>query len=59
VIDDQALVVNVRDRGPVVITGCATGRRNTSGTPCGSLAQRLCGLLGGLHPGGRLPAGHR
>lgn len=30
VIDDQALIVNVRDRGLVVLTGCGTRARSTS-----------------------------
>lgn len=54
VIDDQALVVHVRDRGLVVVTGCGhAGAVNIvrhamrlTGVP------RLHGLLGGLHLGG-------
>jgi metal-dependent hydrolase (beta-lactamase superfamily II) len=54
VIDDQALVVNVRDRGLVVLTGCGhAGAINIV-----RQAQRLTGverlhaLVGGLHLGG-------
>lgn len=54
VIDDQALVVHVRDRGLVVLTGCGHAgavnivrhaRRLTG-------VERLHGLIGGLHLGG-------
>jgi len=54
VIDDQALVVHVRDRGLVVLTGCGHAgavnivrhaRRLTG-------VERLHALLGGLHLGG-------
>ena len=54
VIDDQALVVHVRDMGLVVLTGCGHAgavnivrhaRRLTG-------VERLHGLLGGLHLGG-------
>jgi 7,8-dihydropterin-6-yl-methyl-4-(beta-D-ribofuranosyl)aminobenzene 5'-phosphate synthase len=54
VIDDQALVVHVRDRGLVVVTGCGHAgavnivrhaRRLTG-------VERLHGLIGGLHLGG-------
>jgi 7,8-dihydropterin-6-yl-methyl-4-(beta-D-ribofuranosyl)aminobenzene 5'-phosphate synthase len=54
VIDDQALVVNVRDRGLVVITGC--GHAGAVNIVRHALrltgVQRLHGLLGGLHLGG-------
>jgi 7,8-dihydropterin-6-yl-methyl-4-(beta-D-ribofuranosyl)aminobenzene 5'-phosphate synthase len=54
VLDDQALVVNVRDKGLVVLTGCG---------PAGAVnivrhamrltgVDRLHGLLGGMHLGG-------
>jgi 7,8-dihydropterin-6-yl-methyl-4-(beta-D-ribofuranosyl)aminobenzene 5'-phosphate synthase len=54
ILDDQALVVNVRDRGLVVLTGCGhAGAVNISryamrltGT------ERLSGLFGGFHLGG-------
>jgi 7,8-dihydropterin-6-yl-methyl-4-(beta-D-ribofuranosyl)aminobenzene 5'-phosphate synthase len=55
VIDDQALIVNVRDRGLVVLTGCGHAgainivrhaRRLTG-------VDRLYALLGGLHLSGR------
>ena len=51
ILDDQALVVNVRDRGLVVLTGCGHAGavnicryalRLTGG-------DRLCGLFGGFH----------
>ena len=54
VLDDQALIINVRDRGLVVITGCGhAGVVNIA-----RYAQRLTGgqplyaLLGGFHLGG-------
>ena len=56
VLDEQALIVNVRDRGLVVITGCGHAgvvniaryaRRLTGGQP-------LYALLGGFHLGGPL-----
>jgi 7,8-dihydropterin-6-yl-methyl-4-(beta-D-ribofuranosyl)aminobenzene 5'-phosphate synthase len=56
VLDDQALIVNVRERGLVVITGCGHAgvvniaryaRRLTGGQP-------LYALLGGFHLGGPL-----
>jgi len=56
VLDDQALIVSVRDRGLVVITGCGHAgvvniaryaRRLTGGQP-------LYALLGGFHLGGPL-----
>ncbi len=55
-LDDQALIVSVRDRGLVVITGCGHAgvvniaryaRRLTGGQP-------LYALLGGFHLGGPL-----
>jgi 7,8-dihydropterin-6-yl-methyl-4-(beta-D-ribofuranosyl)aminobenzene 5'-phosphate synthase len=54
VLDDQALVVHVRDRGLVVLTGCGHGGAvniarhalRLTGVP------RLHALLGGLHLGG-------
>jgi 7,8-dihydropterin-6-yl-methyl-4-(beta-D-ribofuranosyl)aminobenzene 5'-phosphate synthase len=56
VLDDQALIVKVRDRGLVVITGCGhAGVVNIA-----RYAQRLTGgqplyaLLDGLHLGGPL-----
>ena len=56
VLDDQALIVNVRDRGLIVITGCGhAGVVNIA-----RYAQRLTGgqplyaLLGGFHLGGPL-----
>ncbi|GAA5152213.1 MBL fold metallo-hydrolase [Pseudonocardia eucalypti] len=54
VIDDQALVVHVRDRGLVVLTGCG----HAGAVNIVRHAQRLTGvptlhaLLGGLHLGG-------
>lgn len=55
VLDDQALVVDVRGRGLVVLTGCghagavniARHALRLTGT------DRLCALLGGLHLSGR------
>jgi 7,8-dihydropterin-6-yl-methyl-4-(beta-D-ribofuranosyl)aminobenzene 5'-phosphate synthase len=54
VLDDQAVVVNVRDRGLVVITGCGhAGVVNTT-----RYAQKLtgvqqvCGVVGGFHLSG-------
>ena len=56
VLDDQALIINVRDRGLMVITGCGhAGVVNIA-----RYAQRLTGgqplyaLLGGFHLGGPL-----
>jgi 7,8-dihydropterin-6-yl-methyl-4-(beta-D-ribofuranosyl)aminobenzene 5'-phosphate synthase len=55
VLDDQALIINVRDRGLVVITGCGhAGVVNIA-----RYAQRLCGeriyaVVGGFHLGGPL-----
>ena len=56
VLDDQALILNVRDRGLVVLTGCGhAGVVNIA-----RYAQRLAGgvplyaLLGGFHLGGPL-----
>lgn len=54
VIDDQALVVHVRGRGLVVLTGCGHAgvvnivrhAQRLTGVP------QLCALLGGLHLGG-------
>ena len=60
VIDDQALVVHVRDLG-LVLTGCG----HAGAVNIVRHAQRLTGvdrlhaLLGGLHLGGRVRAGHR
>ncbi|MFA1546586.1 MBL fold metallo-hydrolase [Actinomadura chokoriensis] len=54
VLDDQALVVNVRDRGLVVLTGCG----HAGAVNIVRHAQRLTGvdrlhaLVGGLHLGG-------
>ncbi|WP_200214346.1 MBL fold metallo-hydrolase [Micromonospora coerulea] len=55
VVDDQALVVNLRARGLVVLTGCGHAgavnivrhAQRLTGTP------RLHALVGGLHLGGR------
>jgi 7,8-dihydropterin-6-yl-methyl-4-(beta-D-ribofuranosyl)aminobenzene 5'-phosphate synthase len=55
VIDDQALVVNVRDRGLVVVTGCG----HSGAVNIVRHAQRLTGvpglhaLIGGLHLSGQ------
>jgi 7,8-dihydropterin-6-yl-methyl-4-(beta-D-ribofuranosyl)aminobenzene 5'-phosphate synthase len=55
VLDDQGLIINVRDKGLVVITGCGhAGVVNIA-----RYAQRLCGerlyaLVGGFHLGGPL-----
>jgi 7,8-dihydropterin-6-yl-methyl-4-(beta-D-ribofuranosyl)aminobenzene 5'-phosphate synthase len=54
IIDDQALVINVRERGLVVLTGCAHAgainivrhAQRLTGVP------KLCALVGGLHLGG-------
>jgi len=54
VVDDQALVVHVRDRGLVVLTGCG----HAGAVNIARHAQRLTGvsrvaaLIGGLHLGG-------
>jgi 7,8-dihydropterin-6-yl-methyl-4-(beta-D-ribofuranosyl)aminobenzene 5'-phosphate synthase len=55
VLDDQAVVVNVRDKGLVVLTGCAHAGainivRHALRLTGGS---RLAALLGGLHLGGK------
>ncbi len=54
VIDDQALVVHVRDRGLVVVTGC--GHAGAVNIVRHALrltgVERLHGLIGGLHLGG-------
>jgi 7,8-dihydropterin-6-yl-methyl-4-(beta-D-ribofuranosyl)aminobenzene 5'-phosphate synthase len=54
VIDDQALVVNVRDRGLVVVTGCGHAGAVNIVRHAMRLTgvDRLHGLLGGLHLGG-------
>lgn len=54
VIDDQALVVHVRDRGLVVITGCGHAGAVNIVRHAMRLTgvRRLHGLLGGLHLGG-------
>jgi 7,8-dihydropterin-6-yl-methyl-4-(beta-D-ribofuranosyl)aminobenzene 5'-phosphate synthase len=51
ILDDQALIVNVRDRGLVVLTGCGHAgivnivryAQTLTGEP------RLCGAIGGFH----------
>jgi 7,8-dihydropterin-6-yl-methyl-4-(beta-D-ribofuranosyl)aminobenzene 5'-phosphate synthase len=54
VLDDQALVVHVRGRGLVVLTGC--GHAGAVNIVRHALrltgVERLCALLGGLHLGG-------
>jgi 7,8-dihydropterin-6-yl-methyl-4-(beta-D-ribofuranosyl)aminobenzene 5'-phosphate synthase len=54
VLDDQAMVVNVRDRGLVVITGC--GHAGVVNTTRYALAltgsHRLCAVMGGFHLNG-------
>ncbi len=54
VIDDQALVVHVRDRGLVVVTGCGHAGAVTIVRHARRLTgvERLHGLIGGLHLGG-------
>jgi 7,8-dihydropterin-6-yl-methyl-4-(beta-D-ribofuranosyl)aminobenzene 5'-phosphate synthase len=54
VVDDQALVVHVRDRGLVVLTGCGhAGAVNIARHALRLTGvDRLHGLLGGLHLGG-------
>jgi 7,8-dihydropterin-6-yl-methyl-4-(beta-D-ribofuranosyl)aminobenzene 5'-phosphate synthase len=54
VIDDQALVVHVRDRGLVVLTGCGHGGAINIARHAMRLTgvDRLHGLLGGFHLGG-------
>jgi 7,8-dihydropterin-6-yl-methyl-4-(beta-D-ribofuranosyl)aminobenzene 5'-phosphate synthase len=54
VLDDQALVVHVRDRGLVVLTGCGhAGAVNIARHALRLTGvDRLHGLLGGLHLGG-------
>ena len=54
VLDDQALVVNVRDKGLVVLTGCGhAGAVNIARHAMRLTAvPRLHALLGGLHLGG-------
>lgn len=51
VLDDQALVVDVRGRGLVVLTGCGhAGAINICRQALRlTTTSRLCGLLGGLH----------
>jgi len=54
VLDDQALVVHVRGRGLVVLTGC--GHAGAVNTVRHALrltgVTRICALLGGLHLSG-------
>ncbi|TDB94193.1 MBL fold metallo-hydrolase [Actinomadura sp. 7K534] len=54
VIDDQALIVNVRDRGLVVLTGCGHSGAVNIVRHAQRLTgvDRLHGLLGGFHLGG-------
>jgi 7,8-dihydropterin-6-yl-methyl-4-(beta-D-ribofuranosyl)aminobenzene 5'-phosphate synthase len=54
VVDDQALVVHVRDRGLVVLTGCGHAGAVNIARHAMRLTgvDRLHGLLGGLHLGG-------
>lgn len=54
VLDDQALVVHVRDRGLVVLTGCGHGGAINIARHAMRLTgvDRLHGLLGGFHLGG-------
>jgi 7,8-dihydropterin-6-yl-methyl-4-(beta-D-ribofuranosyl)aminobenzene 5'-phosphate synthase len=54
VIDDQALVVHVRDKGLVVLTGCGHAGAVNIARHAMRLTgvDRLHGLLGGLHLGG-------
>ncbi len=54
VIDDQALVVHVRDRGLVVLTGCGHAGAVNIVRHAMRLTgvERLHGLIGGLHLGG-------
>ena len=53
--DDQALVVHVRDRGLVVLTGCGHAGAVNIVRHAQRLtgADRLCALLGGLHLSGK------
>src|SRR5215831_17339515 len=54
VLDDQAVILNVRDRGLVVITGC--GHAGVVNTVRYAQAltgvQQLCAVMGGFHLGG-------
>jgi 7,8-dihydropterin-6-yl-methyl-4-(beta-D-ribofuranosyl)aminobenzene 5'-phosphate synthase len=52
IIDDQALVVHVRGRGLVVLTGCGHAGAVNIARHAMSLTgvDRLHGLLGGFHP---------
>jgi 7,8-dihydropterin-6-yl-methyl-4-(beta-D-ribofuranosyl)aminobenzene 5'-phosphate synthase len=54
VLDDQAVIVNVRDRGLVVITGCGhAGVVNTTRyAQALTGVQRLCAVMGGFHLSG-------
>ena len=54
VLDDQAVVVNVRDRGLVVITGCGhAGVVNTTRyAQALTGVARLCAVIGGFHLSG-------
>jgi 7,8-dihydropterin-6-yl-methyl-4-(beta-D-ribofuranosyl)aminobenzene 5'-phosphate synthase len=51
VLDDQAVVINVRDEGLVVITGCGhAGIVNTTRYARQLTGEsRLCAIIGGLH----------
>lgn len=54
VLDDQALVVHVRDRGLVVLTGCGHGGAINTVRHAMRLTgvDRVCSLMGGLHLSG-------
>ncbi len=54
VLDDQAVIVNVRDRGLVVITGCGhAGVVNTTRyAQALTGVERLCAVMGGFHLSG-------
>ena len=54
VLDDQALVVHVRGRGLLVLTGCGHGGAVNTVRHAMRLTgvDRLCALLGGLHLSG-------
>lgn len=56
VLDDQAVIVNVRDRGLVVITGCGhAGIVNTTRYACTLTGvERVYAVMGGFHLGGPL-----
>jgi 7,8-dihydropterin-6-yl-methyl-4-(beta-D-ribofuranosyl)aminobenzene 5'-phosphate synthase len=56
VLDDQAVIINVRDRGLVVITGCGhAGVVNTTRYACTLVGEeRIYGVMGGFHLNGPL-----